>query len=247
MRKRLLSILLTICMVFSLMPQMAMAEDYTYAGDVTETGLDLTTAPDYNARYDAGEYGTIFWQPGTNTLTLSDANINVTSGSAYAITLKNNAEVTIVVEGNDNVLKSSTCGIGQESWDPGPNNDNPWPYPNTTITGSGTLEVTTTSTDINQGAIDLGYGNLTISDSVTVNPISGVGSMSICLENNGNLSILDNASVTVPSKMEIYVATGEITIDTHGTITECDMYPKDFNYSKGNLNAWVNRVNSSGS
>lgn len=206
MRKRLLSILLTICMVFGLLPQMAMAEEYTYVGDVTATGLDLTTVPNENARYYAGD-GDIFWQPSTNTLTLSNANINVTSGSAYALTLKNNAEVTIVLEG-DNVLKSTTCGIGQESWDSGQNNYDPSPYPSTTITGSGTLEVETTSEEYYQGAICLDYGSLTIADSVTVKPISGVESKSICMNYIGNLSILGNASVTAPSQMKISVNLG---------------------------------------
>lgn len=44
-RKRLLSILLTICMVFGMLPQMAMAQEipscYSDGGDVGSTGLDL--------------------------------------------------------------------------------------------------------------------------------------------------------------------------------------------------------------
>ena len=59
MRKRLLSILLTLCMVFGMLPQMAMASDipsgYTDGGDVGETGLDLRTAPSGNTYYKAGD------------------------------------------------------------------------------------------------------------------------------------------------------------------------------------------------
>lgn len=243
MRKRLLSILLTVCMVFGLLPQMALAEQvsYTYGGDVTQTGLDLTTAPNENKIYDAGE-GRIFWQPDNNILMLSYATIDVTSGSAYALTLKSDADVTIVVEGN-NSLKSTTNGIGQVAW--GGEFPDPEPNANTTINGNGDLEVATTSTDTNQGAIYLRYGNLTIAEGVTVKPTSGVGSKAIGV-NKGDFSILGSASVTAPSKMKISAMLGEITINTDGTITESDMYSKDFNYTKGTLNALVNKVNGSG-
>ena len=59
MIKRLLSILLTFCMVLGLLPQMALAaefiniqgEDYKVGAEVTSIGLDLSQAPDFKTYY----------------------------------------------------------------------------------------------------------------------------------------------------------------------------------------------------
>ncbi|MEA5083358.1 MAG: hypothetical protein VB018_04295 [Lachnospiraceae bacterium] len=47
---------------------------------------------------------------GASTLTLNNATIDTTTGSAYALTLKDYDDVTIVAEGN-NVLESNNNGI----------------------------------------------------------------------------------------------------------------------------------------
>ncbi|MEA5083356.1 MAG: S-layer homology domain-containing protein [Lachnospiraceae bacterium] len=242
MRKRLLSILLTGCMVFGLLPQMAMAEEitYTYVSDVTNTGLDLTTAPDYNARYDAGDYGTIYWQPDNKTVILSDAEINVTSGSAFALTLKSDEDVNIVVEGT-NVLKAQKCGIGQGGGDA-------FSGINTTIKGSGTLEATTTEVDTGKGAICLNFGNLTISEEVELTPVVPNYMYPAIFVYNGDLSILDSASIISPSQTFIKLQEGTININTEGTITESFMSSKNnFNYTPGDVNSWVMKTNLSNS
>ena len=241
MRKRFLSILLTLCMVFSLLPQVSLAEEIDYAtgGEVGSTGLDLSNAPSVDTKYTAGN-GEIYWQPSTNTLTLSNAEIDTTTGSAYALTLKADEDVTIVVEG-DNVLKAQKCGIGQAGAEPSTDT-------NTTIEGSGMLEVTTAVTDTTQGAICLNFGNLTISEEVDVTPVVPNYMYPAIYIYKGDLSILDSASVTVPSQTNIKVQEGTININTEGTITESFMYSKNnLNYTQGDVNAWVMKVNSTAS
>jgi hypothetical protein len=214
-------------MVFSLLPQVALAEEsvsYTYGGDVTESGLDLTTAPNENKQYKAGD-GVVLWQPGTNTLTLKGATIDTTTtGDAFALTLKYDADVTIVADGT-NVLKSNTNGIRQKYWgEPG----DPDPI-STVIKGSGTIEVTSTGSDSWDSAIYLPYGPLTISGDVTVNPHNGLGTPE-------GLSILDNASVTAPSNIIINTSADKVNIDTTGTVSEFyNMSGGDLNYTKGDL------------
>ncbi|HCT65749.1 MAG TPA: hypothetical protein DIC60_10870 [Lachnospiraceae bacterium] len=245
MRKRILSIMLTLCMVLSLLPQTALAEEevsYTYGGEITTTGLDLSTAPSENKVYKAGD-GVVLWQPGANKVLMRDATIDTTTttSSAFALTLKNDEDVTIVADG-ENVFKSNTNGIGQKSGDYPPSFYNA----NTVIEGSGTLEVTTTDTSPWYSAIDLSYGALEISGEVTVTPLCE-GGMGRIVSPYG-LSILDNASVTSPSRIYINTAFGNVNIDTAGTVTEFyTMSNENLNYTNGDLKgAWVWKVNNDG-
>ncbi|MGE4214159.1 MAG: S-layer homology domain-containing protein [Anaerotignaceae bacterium] len=209
MRKRLLSILLTLCMVFGMLPQMALATEipsgYSDGGDVGETGLDLSQAPSQNTYYKAGD-GYILWD-GANTLTLKDATIDTTTGNAFALTLKRTDDVTIVAEGT-NVLVSNTNGISYAMGGDGGDSAN------TVIKGSGTLAVTSEDTaPFGCSAISLN-GALTISGDVTVTPINNKNSQN-SLSTRGGISIMENASLGFTEN----TPTGEIKLDTSGDIT----------------------------
>ncbi|MDD3570156.1 MAG: hypothetical protein PHY44_03545, partial [Lachnospiraceae bacterium] len=242
MRKRLLSILLTLCMVFSLLPQMAMAQEipigYSYGGDVGSSGLDLTQAPS-NTYYKAGD-GYILWNDtdnDTDTLTLNNATIDTTTGNAFALTLKRNENVTIVAEGT-NVLVSNTDGIGQASGGDGGDRAD------TVIKGSGTLAVTSEDTaPFGCSAISLN-GALTISGGVTVTPINNKNSQN-SLSTRGGISIMENASLGFTENTptgEIKLNTGgDITVDTTGKVDVSYMFINGkFIHTNGKLaDLWV--------
>lgn len=190
MRKRLLSILLTLCMVFSMLPQIALAAEtiniqgvnYTIGDEVTTTGLDLNTAPSKDTYYKAGD-GYILWNG--YTLTMHDATIDTTTGSAFALTLKKDAYFILNLEGTS-VLKAKECAIKREK------SDNV-PEMRFNAIGSGTLSVAS-ETD---SAMDLGGVTLWVADRTTFIVGDDTRTMGIPLIKNQS-SIINSSIIKFP-------------------------------------------------
>lgn len=96
-------------------------------GDVSTSGLDLSTPPAEATAYTAGS-GYIVWNPTGNTLTLHNARINNTSGCA--LILPSDTDTTVVAQG-DNTLESSENALSDLKY--------------ITIQGSGSLSATSSS------------------------------------------------------------------------------------------------------
>ncbi|GMQ61982.1 S-layer homology domain-containing protein [Vallitalea maricola] len=204
MKKRILSIFLTLCMVLSLLPMTAFAADipdgYANGDSVSSTGFYLDSdIPTENTAYIAGD-GYVLWEPTVDTesnvtggtVTLHDATI---ASSLKALYLPS-VPITIEVEGT-NALTAKKEGIYHESGA-------------LVIEGSGTLSVETSGyIGIYQRADDL-----TITGDVTVSA-SALGTNS-----NGircaPLTICDNASVTASGTLRDLNANGDVTINTTG-------------------------------
>lgn len=251
MQKRILSVLLTVCMIMVMLPMMAMATEYeswtaamadevaliiddtitidganyTYKGDVSNAGLDLSSStPTEATAYIAGG-GYILWGPTVDsdvtggTLTLNGASISVTSGTALKLP---NVEITIDVEGENNITSSST-GIFHDSGD-------------TDIQGSGILNVT--SNGSSSDGICQGNDTLTITGDVTV--ASATGNMSYGINAQKALTISGNANVTVSGVSRGIYSNGIITVNTIGTVNAQRISTGYFSYQSGNLTgSWV--------
>ncbi|WMJ77506.1 S-layer homology domain-containing protein [Sedimentibacter sp. MB35-C1] len=251
MQKRILSILLTVCMIMAMLPVMALAEDYqdwtaamaedvtltadtdtitidgvsyTYKGDVSNAGLDLSSSTPTETTAYIAEDGYILWGPTVDTdsnvtggtLTLNGASISVTSGTALKLP---NVEITIDVEG-ENTISGGSYGI----------------YKNigtTTIEGSGTLTVS----HIEYGAICLNNDLLIITGDVTVvansaGPIAAYGQ-----NPQDGLTISGNANVMASGggEQNIY-SNGTITINTTGEVNAPNIRTTaDFTYTSGTM------------
>jgi hypothetical protein len=160
MKKRLMSLLLCLCIALTLLPATARADEtaagVTIGGDVSSSGLDLTAAPTAVTRYSAGS-GYIIFTPAAAAANAKlelvgatiDASANATT-STNAITLPN-APVDISVTG-DNTLKAAAGGHGIYAPD------------NFSIGGSGSLLVSGGNHGINCTS-----GTLTISIAGALN------------------------------------------------------------------------------
>lgn len=163
MRKRFLSIILTVCMLLSMLPQTALAantiniqgNNYTIGGEVTTTGLDLNTAPSENTYYKAGD-GYILWN-GNGALTLNNATIDITTSSAFALTLKNDADVHLMLEGQS-VLKAKESTIKCDD------GNYKCLYIAKYINNGGTLSVSSETAS----AMDLGLMKVSVNSEVTL-------------------------------------------------------------------------------
>jgi hypothetical protein len=193
MKKRLMSLLLCLCIALTLLPATAAADEtaagVTIGGDVSRSGLDLTTAPTAVTRYSAGS-GYIIFTPAAAAANAKlelvgatiDASANATT-STNAITLPN-APVDISVTG-DNTLKAATRGHGIYALN------------NLSIGGSGSLLVSGGSLLVSGGShgINCTSGTLTISIAGALN-VTGSNSAVDCV---GNISITAEKDVTVTS------------------------------------------------
>lgn len=200
MRKRLLSMLLTLCMVLTLLPTVALAigdpapTTSVRVGGVTLTYTDTpvyattnasgavttggATADNYNIKFE------------NTTLTLRNANIKYVDTSDPAIWVS--GTLTVMALGVNTVTKSVEYGNAIQAND-------------LTLQGTGTL----TATSEKEGAV-YGRDNLTIKGSITLNAFSGANS-SQCgypgLSSNGTLVIEENAVVTAVGGKS-YIASG---------------------------------------
>jgi hypothetical protein len=228
MKKRLLSLLLTLCMVLSLMPTTALAveipsdySDYIDGGDVTYSGLDLEkNTPTDNTYYTAGD-GYILWESDSSTLTLQDITIDTTTSSAIALRLDNDISTKVVIEGTNNITSKSS-GIYHS-------------VEETSIEGSGTLNIESSNSDgIFQNNKDLTItGDVTVITSTTSSSREGINAQY-------SLMISGNANVTASGGwMDIY-SNENITINTTGTVNAPEIQADYFIYTAGTMiGSWV--------
>jgi hypothetical protein len=222
MKKRLMSLLLCLCIALTLLPATARADEtaagVTIGGDVSSSGLDLTAAPTAVTRYSAGS-GYIIFTPAAAAANAKlelvgatiDASANATT-STNAITLPN-APVDISVTG-DNTLKAAAGGRGIYAPD------------NFSIGGSGSLLVSGGNHGINCTS-----GTLTISIAGALNVTGSSGSAVDCV---GNISITA-ASVTASSKLFSVCSSDTVSVTaTSGDITlnRTDIYGINVSGSK---------------
>lgn len=125
MRKRLLALLLCLCMAATFLPGTAWAAEPV---DITETGLVIwaerngSDGPTPSGTYKAGD-GTLVWDLATLTITLNNATIDSTSatyGNALDIIQPSGSypEITVVLNGTNTLTGRnidtgafSSCGL----------------------------------------------------------------------------------------------------------------------------------------
>jgi hypothetical protein len=116
MKKRLLSLLLCLCMVLGLLPAMALAE-----------GAQITTALDFSSAT-ADQTGTGYaWVNSSKTLTINGLNLNVTGSNALTLP----AGSTLVLNGSNTITSTGDLGYYGINM----------PNGNVTVEGTGSLTV----------------------------------------------------------------------------------------------------------
>jgi uncharacterized repeat protein (TIGR02543 family) len=249
MKKKILSTLLTICMLLTLLPISALAANYesweaataegvtltadtdtitiggvsyTYKGDVSNTGLNLSTAPTTATVYKA-DSGYILWESTVDTdsnvtggtLTLNGATISVTSGTALELP---DVEMTIDVK-EENTISGGSYGINKNSG-------------TTTIEGSGTLTVSSAEND----AISQDNDLLTITDDVTVVANSAGSIATYGIDAQKGLTISGNANVKASGDSGDIYSNSTITINTTGTVNASNIRTTHyFTYTSGTM------------
>lgn len=232
MQKRILSILLTVCMIMAMMPMTALAADYagwdatdgetlvegtdtvtiegvayTYKGDVSNTILDLSSStPTEATAYKAGD-GYILWGPTVDT------DSNVTGG-----TLTLNCASISVTSGT--ALKLPDVKVGITIDVEGENTISGDSYGihrnsgTTTIEGSGKLTVSC----IDYDAISQNNDLLTITGDVTVVANSAGSIASYGINAQEGLTISGNANVMASCDSGDIYSNSTITINTTGEV-----------------------------
>jgi hypothetical protein len=120
MKKKLLSLLLCLCMVLGLLPAMALAE-----------GAQITTALDFSSAT-ADQTGTGYaWVNSSKTLTINGLNLNVTGSNALTLP----AGSKLVLNGSNTITSTGDFGINM-------------PNGNVTVEGTGSLTVSGQSAGI---------------------------------------------------------------------------------------------------
>ena len=103
MKKRLLSILLCLCMVMTLLPTVAFADTPEEATESADFTTDPDTALELLNQYKTGEADSA-WNNSTNTLTLN--GINFATGAATALKLPDDTTI-VLAEGTTNTVISN--------------------------------------------------------------------------------------------------------------------------------------------
>ena len=190
-------------------------EDYVYQSDVSETGLDLTTAlPSANAIYKAGSGYILFTpavtQPAANAqLALVGAVIDLSAkkDSTNAIFLPDTAQVDITVTGS-NTLKATDSGYGIGEKEEQPVN----------ITGSGSLTVGGYS------GIRANKAALRIDIEGVLGVTAGQGSGIYCSEGNmkaEDINITGYFCGSFNSSVSMTAVSGNIDITSTGGLMAC--------------------------
>lgn len=199
MKKRFLSILLTMCMVLGLMPVMAQPVTVQAAtGSPVQTVKIGTVTLDATNKYyhngangaqgtadDSSDGANATFDAGTGTLTLNGLNIT-TTGPAISWEYDDYGagahDLTIALNGTNTISSSDKSGIaGERGFDDGPS---------LTITGSGSLNVRGNTCGI------WVWNNITICDEAEVNA-TGTDKYGICNNNSlGTITFEDSAVVT---------------------------------------------------
>lgn len=207
-RQKFLSILLTLCMVFVMVPMTVFAEE--------SYGIRVNNVPitDANAS-DVLEDGTVSYDAKTNTLTLEDAEISGDfSGSAAIYATK--ADLTIMLEGN-NKITSGNYGIIHT-------------IGTLTFKGEGRLTVNSDGDAVRAAEI--------IVDGTTLNMQTtdgcGLYSSTDYDKDKGSVSILNGASVTGDCKGFVVYADGTKGISISGSAATADVeYDGNVIYASG--------------
>lgn len=198
MKKRLFSILLSICMVFTMIPMAGGAvfaeTDSQHATSVTIAGntLDANNTCYYNGT--DGAAGTVgndedtanaIFDATTGTLTLKDINVNYTNSSRGAIYWSSYKHLTIDVETNSNFIKNGSDSALNGAVGYSGNG------PSLTIKGTGSLKI--------EGKYGIWvWKNITIVGNVNVDITATVGGI-YNNDTSGKITIKDNANVTIDS------------------------------------------------
>lgn len=216
MKKKAISILLTLALCLSLLPTAALAEDitwpstggtvtvdsveYTYQGDYTLKYLDLSSSPTGNNIYQAGS-GYALWNVTNKTVTLHNASI--TASTALEVP----TGATVVVEGTNTLHATNSYALLCSSG-------------GITVTGSGSLSTLTDSTGVFDRAVNADNGDISIDitgnftsngiraqsgtvavksgGAVSITGLVRAGS-SVTVEAGTNLSITNSANMAVQS------------------------------------------------
>ena len=207
MKKRLLAVLLCLCMAATFLPGTAWAAEPV---DITETGLVIwaerngSDGPTSSATYKAGG-GTAEWDLANLTLTLTNATINATNaqyGNALEFPITSNyPEVTIVLNGTNIITGKdydNSHGI----------------YCNLPlrISGSGTLTATGGTASAGE-SIGIDCFGLTVEQGATVNAVGGSGSY-------GSYGVSSSAEVTVAGTLNATAESGMGMLVNRGLIVE---------------------------
>lgn len=103
--KKMLCGLLAVCLVLALAPMTAFA---VFEGELLVNGVDILTAPEYTVQ--CGD-GTAVWDPDANTLTLTNATINMDdsrpTSTHTAIENPNSYDMTVVLVGENKITKTA--------------------------------------------------------------------------------------------------------------------------------------------
>lgn len=252
MKRKILSTLLTICMLLTLLPISALAANYesweaataegvtltadtdtvtidgvsyTYKGDVSNTKLDLySNTPTETTAYKAGD-GYILWEPTVESETVTSGTLTL-NGASISVTSGKAMElpnVEITIDvEGENTISGGAYGIYKGSG-------------KTTIEGSGTLTIS----HIEYDAINQNNDLLTITGNVTVNVNSAgpIGAYGQNTDDGDGLTISGNANVMTSGggEQNIY-SNSTITINTTGEVNAPNITTTDyFTYTSGTM------------
>lgn len=201
MRRKLFSIVLSICMVFTMIP---IAGGGVFAATATSVKIGGVVLDSNNKYYHNGDNGA----PGTandieteanaefdaikGTLTLNGLNVNSDNGgirweNEYGGSGFKDLDLTIILAGNSNNTIVNTDGSGIVGTTGGTNVG-----PSLTIKGTGVLNVTGSNSGI------WVWKNITIGDSAVVEIKANKGGI-YNNSSNGKITIKDNANVAIDS------------------------------------------------
>lgn len=249
MKKKILSTLLTICMLLTLLPVSALAAEYeswaaataegvtltadtdtvtidgvsyTYKGDVTNAKLDLySSTPTETTAYKAGD-GYILWEPTVESETVTSGTLTL-NGASISVTSGIALELPNVEMTIDvkeeNTISGGSYGINKNSG-------------TTTIEGSGTLTVSSAEND----AISQDNDLLTITGDVTVVANSAGSIATYGIDAQKGLTISGNANVKASGDSGDIYSNSTITINTTGTVNAPNIRTTHyFTYTSGTM------------
>ena len=198
--KRVLGLVMALCMVLILLPMAALAADVTY-----DLWVDGTQVTDENAANVLGD-GTVSYDADSNTLTLNGATLDTaySDGSDSGVVFYKGTELLVVeVKRNNSIATTEAAGINA--------------YGPLTLRGDGSLKVSTAYLVAVVGAnVLLESGTYDLSSTGT-NAIYSYGADGLTITGTANVTATSETSDTICAENEIVFSGNAVVNTTSGS------------------------------